>query len=78
LDADFRTYLPQIVKTQFKSNPITISQLGNHTSDLPSLPKFDHPKIKADEDFFNYFTQEDIENYLNNELKGAVGGSFNY
>jgi CubicO group peptidase (beta-lactamase class C family) len=68
-DKDFRSYLPNLFPG-FKpgANAITIKQLANHTSGLPSFPPFKPENVKPNEDPFNYFTKADLENYLKTQL----------
>lgn len=76
LNKDFRYYLPKLFPGFKGAEPIiTVAQLANHTSGLPNMPPFNTTLAKPGEDIFNYYTKEDLENYLKNELheNGTVG-----
>jgi len=80
LNQDFRFYLPNLFPGFQGAEPtITVAQLANHTSGLPNMPPFTTTLAKTGEDSFNYYTQEDLENYLKNDLRqNGTAGKFAY
>ncbi len=80
LNKDFRYYLPNLFPGFKGAEPIiTVAQLANHTSGLPNMPPFNTTLAKPGEDIFNYYTKEDLENYLKNDLRqNGTAGKFAY
>ncbi|MGV2481246.1 UNVERIFIED_CONTAM: serine hydrolase, partial [Salmonella enterica subsp. enterica serovar Weltevreden] len=75
-DDDIRKYLPEACKNlAYKTTPVTLTQLANHTSGIPSLPKnFDKQKdFDGKNPYKNYTKQLLVEELSRLKLKVMPG-----